>query len=167
MLRIPLIIELLEGGNKRTENKVSLIEQFPTILNIADADVPDSEYFKNLRLFEDREYHEFIYAEVGHKPIEPVKRRHPRFSGSEHDGPLQSIRDEDYKLIRLADGSIELYDWQNDPKETQNLVEELPDVAEALEEQLLADLQIMKSSCLKEEVDDPQHEKQLKNLGYL
>jgi uncharacterized sulfatase len=52
--------------------------------------------------------------------------------------PDLSVRDGDFKLLLMEDGSgAQLYDLSNDPAETHNLVSQKPEVAQRLTKELL------------------------------
>ena len=46
------------------------------------------------------------------------------------------VRQENFKLIKNFDGSLELYDLEIDPKEKINLANNLPDIKERLNKEL-------------------------------
>jgi arylsulfatase A-like enzyme len=64
--------------------------------------------------------------------------------------------------------SAELYDIENDPYETTNIVSEMPDAARAMEESLDAYLESAATNSAAKEVGmGGEVKKQLKALGYL
>ena len=68
------------------------------------------------------------------------------------------LRDKKWSYIRTLDGSPnELYDLENDPRETKNLCEELPEKAAEMEEALARTLKVrwQKEHWLQNRFDVP------------
>ena len=117
-IRVPAIIEWPKGiTNPRvTQFPASTLDIFPTLVDIVD--LPESVMLQPQdgmslkKLFEEE-------IETRTKPI-PFR----------HKGMVAFI-DNNFKLVSLdyQQGEYELYDLSNDPQETKNLINELPDVA--------------------------------------
>lgn len=165
LLRVPLIIRTPEETRRRIDEMVSLVDLFPTILSLAGSSDEQSRVAKNL--LADEIGHDYLFAEVGRKPAEPVARSHPSFTDDELNGPLQSVRSPELKLIRRHDQYCELYDWREDPGERHDRSEEQPDAVNALCGVLFEHLDEMGDEEYSESIDDTQLQSQLEDLGYL
>jgi arylsulfatase A-like enzyme len=80
------------------------------------------------------------------------------------------VYDWPYKLIRSSDGDHELFDLESDPDETQNLIEQKPNVAARLRSQLerfKADRVEILEPGIKANAPTPEEIEELKALGYL
>jgi len=167
LIRVPLIIKNCNDVNRRISQPVSLLNLHPTILESAGIDNSLPSYAQSLLPFNEVPDQDYLYAEVGSKAEETVQRRHPEFDGSSFDGPLQSIRSDQYKLIRYPDNSMELYDWQNDTEELHDISNQKPNVCDELETILLKNMGSMKENQIENSVDNPYLKQKLKELGYI
>jgi len=165
LLRVPLIIRTPSEGKRRIDEMVSLIDLFPTVLSIAGLE--DDQSTVATDILADTLDHEYLFAEVGRKPAEPVQRHHPSFTDDDLNGPLQSVRSTDEKLIRRYDGDCELYDWRADPDETTDLSDERPESVGILLNVLFEHVQQMEQEEYSELVEDSQLRSQLEDLGYM
>lgn len=120
-VHVPLLIRHPEYDGKRVSGLVQHTDIFPTILDYLELDIPD--YIRGNVLPETRNY---VFAEA-------VEQR------------MQMVRDESWKYIRPNDldylksqywytqeGKPELYNLEEDPGETENVIEDYPDEAERL-----------------------------------
>tara|TARA_B100001250_G_scaffold414005_1_gene450199 strand:+ start:2325 stop:3788 length:1464 start_codon:yes stop_codon:yes gene_type:complete len=104
--RVPLIIVapgITKAGTK-TDKVVSLMDLYPTLLDIIGWDIPNHLEGRSLRpLIEDQMtgWDHFALSTYGYKN--------------------HAIRDDRYRYIRYSDGSEELYDHDIDPNEWNNL----------------------------------------------
>jgi arylsulfatase A-like enzyme len=170
VLHVPLIISpakesLLSRG--LVSGAVSLIDLYPTILDIGDVNRAPLPNAQSLIGLDESSSGRYIYAEVGSKSPGPIQRHYPSFDGEAYDGPLQCVRDDEYKLIRSVNGDVELYRWRVDPTEQENIADSEPDVVERLIAAIERDLKPMGETALNEDIDDPELEKHLEDLGYL
>ena len=165
LLQVPLIIRTPAKEGKQINEMVSLIDLFPTLLSLAGSTDEQSRVAKNLLV--DEIGHDYLFAEVGRKPTEPVQRDHPSFTDDELNGPLQSVRSTELKLIRRYDQYCELYDWQSDPDEQTDLSKEHPQSVESLCDVLSEYLNQMGTKGYSESITDSQLQSQLEDLGYL
>lgn len=102
--RVPLIISVPGMKPGRTDALVELVDLFPTLADLAGLSIPDSAQGASLI------------------PILENPEANVRDSAlSLHDG--YALRTADWAYMRYDDGSEELYDMQNDPKQFTNLVE--------------------------------------------
>ena len=103
---MPLIIVapgITKAGTK-TDKVVSLMDLYPTLLDIMGWDIPNHLEGRTLRpLIEDQmtNWDHFALSTYGYKN--------------------HAIRDDRYRYIRYSDGSEELYDHNIDPNEWNNL----------------------------------------------
>jgi arylsulfatase A-like enzyme len=175
LTHIPMVVKPSQTGDGPApagvsiDNQVSLVDLHPTFLEAAGAPTLDYDLTESLLDFEDRNYHDYTFAEYAgfDGPIERLKRKYPNFDASEHARPLQSIRDDTHKLIVDSQGERELYAWRDDPREVHDLALEKPGVADELEDALRESLGTLDSPGEFEAPDDPELEAQLKDLGYL
>lgn len=166
LLHVPLVINPPTATQGTVSNMVSFVDLFPTVLDLTDATVPDRPSATSLAPFDDRQFHDYIFAEAGRKSPTPIKREYPTFTDSDYNGPVQAVRDSKYKLVRGSDGIRRLCAWREGPDETVDLTDERPDVVDRLEAQLETMLEPMGDDVLEEDIDDERLEQQLKDLGY-
>lgn len=163
LLRIPLIIRPPTGENSlRITDRVSLIDLFATILDMADISVPDREHSQSLLPFQEGIDHEYTFAEVSKVQGEYSNWTLP----SNVRGPLQSIRDDMFKLIRSGNGNVELYNWREDPAEQTDISSEFPDVIDEMTDEIKKNTKRMDESEKVDEIDDEVLHESLKHLGY-
>ncbi|MEX0726995.1 MAG: sulfatase-like hydrolase/transferase [Planctomycetaceae bacterium] len=127
-LQVPLVI----AGPQRTRESVrisqpvSLVDLFPTVLELLGLGVPQSQSGRSL---------------AGIWRGEPIPSR-DCFSMTDEPlldngwAPLRSLTTNDWKYIRTP--QVELYNLQSDPRETTNLAPEQPERIAELEDQLAA-----------------------------
>ncbi|MCH7828658.1 sulfatase [Patescibacteria group bacterium] len=122
VIHVPLFIKHPDFEGQRISTQVQLIDIFPTILDFLH--IPISEEIKQriqgkslVPLIEDRadeHFNEYVFGQAdGHQPV--------------------FIRTVQWKLM-VSEGYFELYNLQDDPKETQNVIDQYPDVAEKLKQ---------------------------------
>ncbi|WP_218927279.1 sulfatase [Halosimplex rubrum] len=182
LLRVPLVVRLpertdiqasAEGQSKdgtpvgksvtRRSEMVSLIDLFPTIVNLAKAEFECPRFAEDLFSATD---HEYLFAEVGRKPASPVRRHHTEFTDTPQNGPLQSVRDDSWKLIRRADDTQELYNWREDTDETTDLAATSSEV-DRLASVLESSVTPLGDRIYDETVSDERLQRQLEDMGYL
>lgn len=171
LLKVPLVVS--PPGNAPSgrviDGQVSLIDLEPTFREAAGAATRDYPHSESLLGFEDRQYHEYTFAEYAgfHGPIRRLERKYPEFDASQYARWLQSVRDEEYKLVVDSEGNRELYAWQDDPAETNDLLPERAEEADrmhAILEERLGTLEIPDEYTPPADDDRAQ---QLEELGYL
>ena len=170
VLQVPLVVDPpvdSSFGSQTVSEPVTLADLYPTLLEFAGLTPPDRPHADSFADTGRPPSDRHVFAEVGSKSAEPIRRHYPSFDGAEFDGPLQSVRDDRYKLIQGPDGRLELYDWRTDPEERQNLVDEKPAVVERLSSVVEAELQPMSDASFQEDVTDPVLREHLEDLGYL
>lgn len=143
LLAVPLILRLpgREMAGRVHHGFVQLVDIFPTLTDILDGKegggpVPE---FAGTSLFAQPQ-RDVVLAEYLVPNLRAFRRRYPKFDVSRYDVALRAIRTERYKLIRRADGGLELFDLHDDPRERVNLATSRPDLVSRLtarlEEQL-------------------------------
>lgn len=170
VLHVPLVIDPPEDKSfdvGTVSERVSLADLYPTILDFGGITPPDRPNADSVADTGTPPEDRYVYAEVGSKSPDPIRRHHPSFENSPFDGPLQSVRDDEYKLIRSSDGELELYKWRDDSAERRNLAEEKPAVLERLSTAIERDLEPMSGGSFDANVDDPALKEHLEDLGYL
>lgn len=168
LLQVPLIIRPPNPTDGRVlSDRVSLIDLFSTILDMADSKIPDRPHSRSLLPLRDNEFDGYTFAEIGNQGTEAMQRRHPNWTPPKYQaGPLQSIRDDKFKLITSPDGYVELYKWSDDPKEEIELSNEFPDVSQKMLNKLRSETTEMRMGSERENIEDESLKKTLEYLGY-
>lgn len=100
-----------------------------------------------------------------------LERRRPDLVRKAHlNSPRRTVWSERYKLIQTGEDQVELYDFFDDPGETLNLRDILPEQVESMQERLKTFIQHIDVETHNDENDpynDPQVYHRLRNLGYL
>lgn len=135
LLHVPLVIHggAFEPATGEDE-LVQLLDLFPTLLDLAEADAPAArEQAQGRSLLADEPARESVVAEyVSPQPsMEQLEERFGEIPEElyEYDRSLRTLRTEEYKLIRGSDGTEELYDVEQDPEERFNIASTEPEIA--------------------------------------
>ena len=102
--RVPLIFSGPGINPGRCTQPVELLDMFPTLNDICD--LPDLDHLEGLSLKP-----QLINSDT--------KRKRPAITCHNHDN--NAVRSENWRYIRYADGSEELYNMKEDPNEWNNL----------------------------------------------
>nr|WP_122090627.1 sulfatase [Halalkalicoccus subterraneus] len=174
LLHVPLVIH--GGAFEPTTGKdelVQLLDLFPTLLDLADADASKArQQAQGQSLLGDEEPRESVVAEyVSPQPsMEQLEERFGSVPESlyEYDRSLRAIRTEEYKYIRGSDGSEELYDIEQDSEERFDLAPTEPDIVARMAEQLDDWVNSFEHADSGEDVEMTDATKgRLRDLGYL
>ena len=124
-LHSPLIIHdpKMKNPNTKTNALVATLDLFPTLCELAKLEIPPFAQGVSLKGIVDN-----AEAAVGH-PVFAYKKN------------AKTIRTNSHRLILHADGFVELYDLTSEEKETKNIADTFPDLANALKDDLIASLQ--------------------------
>ncbi len=136
LIRVPLVIHhprFFYGGHRVT-NQVQTLDIFATALSLAGIEPPPTGS-QNLQNAAHRPY---AVAEYG-QPRMPRSAVLQKYGlESSHFDPylhgLTALRTANHKLIVHDNGSIELYDLQDDPGEIHNISDEKPEIVTELQE---------------------------------
>ena len=169
-LHVPLIVKLAgQAQPRRDQRLVSLIDLFPTMLELGLCRVPDEQHGLSLlsapRAPLDPMFHELV-------AIWYMKRKSTGESWSETE-QFFSVREDDYKLIwNETSGDRALYDIIKDPGELHPIGEGGEERAArlvALIEDWRAEMRAVaaKRGTPSEAVLSPEDEEQLRSLGYI
>ena len=150
---------------------VQLVDLFPTMLELLGIE-EDLDDVQGRSLFSSVS-REIAFAEY-ESPIESMRsglgKSYPEeFDPSPYDQRMKMINDGHYKYIWSSLGSHELYDLEDDPDETHNLIKIRPEIATKLHSQLehwSNGFQTLDSSEQDPEFDKTIIER-LEALGYL
>jgi arylsulfatase A-like enzyme len=145
LLQIPLMIRLpgAEMAGKRIDALVQTVDLFPTIMEFLGFE-QENEFLQGKSLLP------LINGQCGKVRDFATMG----FFSSEE----RCVRDQEWSYIRTLDGCLnELYDLVNDPNETKNLCEELPEKAAEMEKALARTLKVrwQKEHWLQNRFDVP------------
>ena len=170
LLHVPLIVSPPKGqyADAVVDNQVSLIDLHPTFLDVAGAQSPNYDHSTSLYPFEDRQFHEYTFAEyAGYEgPANRLKRKYPTADTAALSRTIQSVRSDEYKLIMAEDGGVELYRWRNDGTEQNDVADQEPDLVGTLSDVLERSLGTLRVESELEHSTDEDLQEQLEALGY-
>jgi arylsulfatase A-like enzyme len=183
LLRVPLIVrhpEMVPSGWK-TDALVELRDLYPTILDLCDVDVSLDESVSSFSLGEDGYIdettigdREFVFAEytVPQPDLDELRSRTDDEEAlaflDSLDRSLRCLRTGDWKFVRSHDGSVELFDLNSDPGETNNIAENHSELVTDFGERLDTKFDSLKPStgARLENVGEGTRDR-LKDLGYI
>lgn len=176
LLHVPLIIHGGSFSHKGvTDSLVQLTDLAPTLLD--EIEIEDTEFDEQAQGYSfhpdsETKARERITAEyLAPQPsMDALKKRVGNLPGSvyEYNRSLRAIRTENWKLLRGSDGSVELYNINSDPSESENVVDQEPELAQNLEQELDEWLDSFEHSTHNGDVSMRDETKQrLEDLGYL
>lgn len=112
-LRVPLIVSIPDGPTGKIAEPVSLLDIYPMLLRIigksSPHDIDGQDLFPLMCGDQGRNYALSMWEQFDRK----LKRK---------SYLAASVRTKQYRLIRYHEGSLELYDHENDPFEHYNLL---------------------------------------------
>jgi arylsulfatase A-like enzyme len=171
IIRVPLFVNGSDVPVETTHEQVRSIDIMPTLLDVLDLDVPDTDGISLL----DGDRPEFAYSETYHGQLTSENKLTYRmnenydFGWNELDS-LVCLRSNEWKLICTANGDlepVELYHIAQDPGEDRNIIDERTDIVEEYFDrltELLADDD--QRYVTGEQIDDETRD-HLEDLGYL
>lgn len=169
-IRVPLLVKTPNNNNRVLDDGfVSLVDIFPTILDILDTNENPILDGKEISNFEKESLRDYIYSESirNKKAAEYCEENYPNSSHSHFTNAFQTIRTEKYKLILDSKGEKTLFDVENDPSERSNVMDENPDTTKRLENRLRSELGNMDFPGETKGVRvDEEMQKRLRELGY-
>jgi len=153
-IRVPLIVWLpgvVPEGTVCDEPTISM-DFYPTLLEVCGAEAPQGQVLDGVSLVP-------LLRQTGKPNREALYFHYPHYH---HSRPAGAIRAGKWKLIEFYDdGSVELYDLEEDIGETHNLAAEMTDKAIALRARLSAWRQAVGAKMPKPNPNfDPQREGQ-------
>jgi arylsulfatase A-like enzyme len=153
LLRVPLMIRFPKGEHRGVVNaQVQIIDLLPTILEFCNIELDTHLMGHSLLAYKD--------GVNGHEEIPVFSER----------ADLISLRTGRYKYIyNVEEKAGELYDLQNDPSESKNLVEEDRQTAERMKNEILRWVEITRQATSEQtgvKIDD-KSVKELRSLGYI
>ncbi len=167
LIDVPLVVRapgLLDVG--RRDDPVTLTDIYDTVLAIAGVvDGPDTPHSRSLvsgpieasrpRIAE--------YAGANHELLKHLGNLNPSLDLTRYQTAYSKVRVEDLELTVGSDGSLELYDLEDDPGRSANLAGSDPDAVAALRA-------LLPTGGWGESVDaeiDEEMRDQLRSLGYI
>lgn len=162
LTNIPLIIKYPASLKKigTFELPVSLIDIMPTVLSTIGISRPDNIEGEPITQVPAKRK---IFAELNRST------RWIELLGSRFDRDLRAIYNGDFKYIWASNGKNELYNTKKDPKESHNLVQEMTDIASAMNRDLQSRIELLEpSKAIKKapKASTPIKDK-LRFLGYI
>ena len=177
LVHVPLIIRDPNGDLQRSsviDHVVSTRRIFHTALSAAGSATTAEQAFTLAQSTNSDPDGGRIFAlgVTPHNLLNVIQRRRPELIQLRHcDQPRRAVWSERYKLIQTGEAELELYDVFDDPDETINLRDILPEQVELLQEYLqgfMSHLNLSDSAQTQaEEYSDPQVYRRLHDLGYL
>ncbi len=173
LIRVPMILHMPGRiGAGRSSAPVSNLDIYPTLLELADIPPPSDLESKAVSLLEART-DRVLLAELPVTFTEPfpmVKKAYPEFDVNQWSRRLRAFQSGNHKLIWSSKGSHELYDIEADPGENTNLIEQEPELAARMLEELqayVAELQKAGPTDTHQGGQSPEYLEMLKALGYV
>jgi len=120
VLHVPFLLSDGTSGepdetNGESDDLVGLLDLAPTLVDCADLVQPDA--FEGSSLLDDDQERSEVIAEWADTDLASDARRY-------------AIRSEDWKYVRMDDGTERLFVLQSDPGERNNVVDTMPEVAD-------------------------------------
>ncbi|MEM9676081.1 MAG: sulfatase-like hydrolase/transferase, partial [Bacteroidota bacterium] len=137
-------------GDKQSNVPVSGVDFYPTLLDLAGLDLKPTEHTDGVSLLP------LLHGDsISERPL---YWHYPHY-GNQGGDPSSIIRLGDWKLIHYwEDGTRELYNLKEDPSEVANVIEQNPEVAERLGQQLE---QFLAETQANTPEPDPEYNEQL------
>ncbi|WEL21113.1 sulfatase [Halorhabdus sp. BNX81] len=154
VLHVPIIVsgaDVKETGHQ--DEQVELLDIAPTVADLADVPTPDSYRGRSL-----------LAAAGSGEDVDVISETW------QNDEYKLSVRTPEWKYIWDRDAGVrELYHLASDPDETQNVINDQPDIADNLQERLREHLEELRETneTLPNVSMDNETEARLKDLGYL
>ena len=171
LIRIPLLIRYPKlFGASRTKGIVQITDIFPTILDAVGVKEESKALLGKslIKRIKEKDFLKFAIAEQPVAVLDVYKNHHPDFDVTPINSKQRAIRTLKYEYILSSDGKDELYNIEEDPKETKNLVEQRKDIRDALKglmDEWLDKLPKLDKAKSKEEASE-EMKKRLEELGY-
>ena len=172
LIRVPLILYaegVVEPGRDRRE--VSNYDVFPTLLELAGLEPPESLYTSAASLLDPTPARRRI-AEIPaifSEPFPIIQQMNPGFDPKPFARRLRAMMQGDHKLIWGEDGRHELYDLKKDPWERVNLIESDPERAKRMLGQLGKLAEVLDAPLPESDGNyqpSAEHIRMLQGLGY-
>lgn len=176
LLNVPLLIRYpsdFPAGEQR-DNLVELRDIYPTLLESAGTDIPESHTVsaKPLQQSLQQNGREHIFAEylVPQPSMDALQERTGELPDNikRYDQALRSVRKKDWKLITGSNESAELYKISKDPAEQSDLSGTNEGVVDELHSMLKNRFETFGSHHNKSRQEmDPSTQERLEDLGYI
>lgn len=171
-LRVPLLIKFPGSNAVKINALTESIDIMPTVLDVLNIPVEGNIEGKSLIPLikgEKEKIRDYAFAETGVSLLEQNRRWH--FKGIE--GKWKMVTDGKYKLILIPhpeNDIYELYNLEDDPNETRNIIDEEKEIAQSLKQKLSSWLQKKPMENETKPFTQKEEEKvkeRLRRLGYL
>lgn len=150
MTHVPLIIDNWADDGDH-DSLVGLTDLAPSLLDYMGIEIPDSYAGESLRHIIDGD---------------EWNREHVIGGFAPHEEPIFTYRSSQWRFISRPDGTEELYNVQDDPKEQHNVIGEHPTVEAEIREDLKTHREIVSSDGWINAEMDEEIRQRLRNLGY-
>lgn len=169
LVHVPLIISGPGFENGSVSDLVSTRDLYPTILDIANVDIPDHDGISRKSLVDGSNRDAVISEYLAPQPsIESLREN---VGTIQSDRPLdrtyRAIQTANWKLIEASDGEIELFNLDTDPYEQAECSGEYPDRVEELQTELDQKNGSLSVDDTDEIIADKKTRERLADLGYL
>jgi arylsulfatase A-like enzyme len=176
LVQVPLIIREPNrtAQGEAIEQVVSTCHLFHTVLDAAGLATDEESQFSLLHQTTNPVHNQRVFSEA--VPPQNVlnlllKRQPDLIRDRACDQPRRAVWVGTHKLIETGDQFLELYDFQEDPQESLNLSDILPENVEVLQECLQAfagqAVATVGVASRAPGFDDPEVQQRLRDLGYL
>jgi arylsulfatase A-like enzyme len=138
VIHVPLLVRIpgREERSRRISYPVSHLDILPTILTL----IGHSKSFLDTQIQgkslletpQDTLEEQMVLSESLTVPLEKIQRIAPEADLSVFDRYWRAVRWRQYKLIQSSDGAVDLFDLDEDPGETKDLTDTLPDVTQKM-----------------------------------
>jgi arylsulfatase A-like enzyme len=171
LIHVPLVIHYparFEPG--RDARPVSGLDLFPTLLDLAGIDRPETSRTQGVSLLApDEDRVRLAEYPVAHAAVETAAKRHQDWDPSPWRRQLRAVYHGEWKQIVADDGHRELYRFTKDPGEAEDLTARDPAAAErmtTLLREFVSTLERWQPEGAAPEISSEQYER-LKALGYV
>ncbi|WP_435349128.1 sulfatase [Haloarchaeobius sp. HRN-SO-5] len=173
LIHVPLFVN---GGGfdavGESEELVQVVDLFPTILDIAEASIPDDSQGRSFHPNSTAKPREHVFAEyISPQPaIERLSEQTgvPSSELEKYSREIQAVRTNEHKFVRYSDGIRKLFDLDNNDQEQEDVLEIQRATAKELEAELDSWLSSFEHASDGEATEMSRSTKQrLEDLGYL
>lgn len=147
---IPLLVYSPGAEPARTDALVSAVDIMPTVLDLAGVEVPGAVQGRSavpiIRGEEDRG-REFVVTSPAYRKLGETTRAVDDIERKAQEFEVSTVTTREWSLLYSAEGeAVELYNLRSDPKQTDNVARQHPDVVRDLHRKLVSLLEETKTA---------------------